>query len=278
LTEAAEKRLPEGVDVVIVNWNTARRTVASARGFNASDGVRPRVIVVDNDSVPPEQALLRDAAGDGFELVEAGRNLGFGAAANLGVFRGSSPYVAVSNADVLPEPGALQELVRVCRENPQAGMVGPVFADGGNIYHDHLPGPLVLLARALAGGFRRQRIDPPPAGQVARVEQPSGACFVMSRAVWKSCGGFDDRFFLWYEDVDLARRLHDSGKTGLVAGGALVTHIGGESFARLDPVEKQNLRLDSLSLYLRLHHPVAAILSKPLIFLGRRLRLGRLKR
>lgn len=267
-----------GVDVVIVNWNTAQRAVETAAGFAASGDVAPRIFVVDNDSAPGQQEILREAGGELFELIESPGNLGFGPAANLGVSRGENPYVAICNADLLPQRDALAELVGACRQNADAGMVGPVFSDGGNRYHDHLPGPLTLLARSAVGGFGRKSIQAPDPGQVARVEQPSGACFMVKRTTWNDCGGFDDRFFLWYEDVDLAHRLRDAGKTGLIVGGARVEHIGGESFGRLDAVEKQNLRLDSLLLYIRTHHPVTAVFARPLIFLSRRMRLNRLKR
>lgn len=271
-------RPPIGVDVVIINWNTAHRALETAAGFAASSDVDTKIFIVDNDSLPEQQALLRSAGEDLFELIESPGNAGFGRAANLGASYGSNPYLAVCNADLLPQRDTLAELVRVCDQSADAGMVGPVFTNGGNHYHDHLPGPLTLLARSIVGGFGRKPIHPPDPGQIARVEQPSGACFLISRATWNTCGGFDDRFFLWYEDVDLAHRLRDAGKTGLIVGSARVEHIGGESFDRLEPVEKQNLRLTSLYLYIRAHHPITAIFARPLISITRRLRAYRLKR
>lgn len=267
-----------GVDVVIVNWNTAQRAIEAAVAFAGSSDVTPRIFIVDNDSSPDQRNVLRAGTEDLFELIEPNRNLGFGSAANLGVSRGENPYVVVTNADVSPQSEALAELVRAKSQHPDSGMVGPVFSNGGNHYHDNLPGPLTLLARSVVGSFGRESVQVPGRNRVISVEQPSGACFLVDRATWNDCGGFDERFFLWYEDVDLARRLHDSGKTSLIVGGARVEHIGGETFNRLDAAKKHELRLESLYLYIRIHHPVLTVFARPLIILSRRLRFSRLKR
>ena len=268
--EASRDRL--GIDVVIVSWNTSAQAIEAARAFAASRRVDARVLVVDNASLPEERRRLVDRAGEDFELVASPSNLGFGGAANLGLSGGTNPYVAVSNPDVVPSPDTLSKLVEVAKSEPAAGMVGPVFSGSGNIYHDQLPGPLTLLLRTAIGGFGRRTVPIPGPGQIARVEQPSGACFVMNRETWEAAGGFDDGYFLWYEDVDLARRLLDSGKTGLIVGGAVVEHSGGSSFERVSDSRQQALRLESLRRYLRIHHPRTSRFSGPLFRLIARTR------
>ena len=86
-------------------------------------------------------------------------------------------------------------------------MVGPAFGGKTDRYHSRLPTGVTMLGRIFAGTFSRGPVPPPPAGEVKEVEQPSGACFVMRRETWELLHGFDDDFFLWYEDVDLAKRL-----------------------------------------------------------------------
>lgn len=259
------------IDVAIVNWNTARDAVEAARGYLESTGVTVRVVIVDNDSEADQQDLLRRESGDRFELVESGGNLGFGHAANLALKGKTGDYVVVSNADVMPDPAALSSMVAAFESRPDTGLVGPVFRGTDN-YHDDLPRPFTLLVRTMVGGYNRKTIISPPAGETLVVEQPSGACLLTSNALWKETGGFDEEFFLWYEDVDLARRLHDMGRTGLIAGGAEVEHLGGESFARLDPGRQQAIRIASLRRYLDLHHRVTAVVAKPFLWLSLKLR------
>ena len=94
----------------------------------------------------------------------------------------------------------------------------------------------------------------------------------MRRQDWAAVNGFDAEFFLWYEDVDLARRLLNRGKTGVVVGDARARHIGGESFALLDEKHKQGIRLDSLRRYIAKHHRLTSYLARPLLWLSTQLR------
>jgi N-acetylglucosaminyl-diphospho-decaprenol L-rhamnosyltransferase len=254
-----------GIDVVIVSWNTSDQAIQAANAFASSSDVDAHVYVVDNDSLPHERQRLVDRSGDDFELITSSTNLGFGGAANLGLSHGTSPYVAVSNPDVVPAPDALSKLVEVARSEPAVGMVGPVFAGSGNTYHDHLPGPFTLLFRAAIGGFGRRAVPIPDPGEVVEVEQPSGACFVMNRETWEAAGGFDDGYFLWYEDVDLARRLLDAGRVSLLVGGAFVSHSGASSLHHMDDPNQQVIRLLSLRRYIRIHHPRTSKISDPIL-------------
>jgi GT2 family glycosyltransferase len=68
---------------------------------------------------------------------------------------------------------------------------------------------------------------------VAEVEQPAGACLLVRREAFERCGGFDERYWFWYEDVDLARRLHERGRL-LHVPGAVFRHHGGETFKQWD--------------------------------------------
>jgi N-acetylglucosaminyl-diphospho-decaprenol L-rhamnosyltransferase len=265
---------PIAVDVAIVNWNTAEAALQAASAYLASGGVEARVAIVDNDSRPEQQLLLREGCPQDVRLELSGENLGYGTAANRALRGGSGDLVCVSNADVLPEAGALAALAAAAEAEPRAGMVGPVFGSDTDRYHAALPGTAAMLARIFAGSFGERPQPSPAAGEVAEVGQPSGACFVVRRELWDRVGGFDEGFFLWYEDVDLARRLHDDGCRNLIAGSARVGHVGAEAFAQVDSRRQQAIRLDSVERYIRLHHRRAVPVAAPLLRLSRRLRAG----
>ena len=265
---------PPAIDVAIVNWNTAEAALAAASAYLASEGVTAEVTIVDNASRPEQRQLLRDGCPARVRLDLSEENLGYGRAANRALRGGTGEVVCVSNADVLPEPAALAALARVAMEEPRAGMVGPVFGGDTDRYHANLPGTATMLARIFAGSFG-ERVQPSPApGSVVEVEQPSGACFVARREVWEALGGFDEGFFLWYEDVDLAKRLRDAGYRNLIAGSAQVGHMGAEAFAQIDRREQQAIRLHSVERYIRLHHGRTMPIAAPLLRLSRRLRAG----
>ncbi len=262
------------MDVAIVNWNTAEAALAAADAYLASTSVEARVTIVDNDSRPEQRDLLREGCPGDARLDLSPENLGYGRAANRALREGDGEAICVSNADVLPEPAALAALAAAAREDPRAGMVGPVFGGDTDRYHAGLPGTATMLARIFVGSFNERPQPSPAPGEVAEVGQPSGACFAVRRELWEQVGGFDEGFFLWYEDVDLARRLHDGGYRNLVAGSAQVGHVGAEAFGQIDRRRQQAIRLDSVERYIRLHHRRAVPIAAPLLRLSRRLRAG----
>jgi N-acetylglucosaminyl-diphospho-decaprenol L-rhamnosyltransferase len=263
---------PTAVDIAIVNWNTSATALGAAQAFAASRGVEVRIAIVDNDSGAEQRFILEEGCPPGVRLLLEEENLGYGAAANRALADGEAELVCVSNADVAPEPGALAALAAVARERPEAGMVGPVFGGGADRYHAELPGGPTLLGRIFAGSFLRGAVPTPTAGEVAEAGQPSGACFLMRREAWERIGGFDENFFLWYEDVDLAKRLRDAGFHNLVVGAAKVGHRTAESFRQIDSREQQAIRLPSLQRYIDKHHRRLAPLARPLLRLSAWLR------
>jgi N-acetylglucosaminyl-diphospho-decaprenol L-rhamnosyltransferase len=265
---------PPAIDVAIVNWNTATAALAAAGAYRASEGVETAVTIIDNDSRAEQREQLREGCPEGVRLDLSEENLGYGRAANRALRGGGGELVCVSNPDVLPEPGALAALAAAVGAEPRVGMVGPVFGGDTDRYHAALPGTGTMLARIFVGSFGERPQPSPSPGDVAEVEQPSGACFVMRRELWEDAGGFDEGFFLWYEDVDLAKRLLDAGHRNLVAGSARVGHSGAEAFAQIDPRRLQAIRLRSVERYIRLHQRRAAPFAAPLLRLSRRLRAG----
>ena len=271
-TSSAADPVPD-IDVVVVSWNTSRAAIRAAESFLASDGVNCRVTVADNGSEEEERALLRDGVPSPVSLKLSERNLGYGRAANAALAEGEAPLVVISNADVSFDPSQLAKLAAVALNEERAGMVGPVFSGATNAYHSRLPRPADLVARAFIGRLGRKRVGRPSRGEVAEVEQVSGAIFLMRRATWAAVGGFDETFFLWYDDVDLARRLVDLGYRNLVVGDAFVTHGGATSFRQVPRADAQAIRLRSLQAYIEKHHHRMHVPARPLLALARFLRV-----
>jgi GT2 family glycosyltransferase len=259
------------VDVGIINWNTPEAAVASAHGYLASIGVTVTVTVIDNASEPDARERLVTSMPAAAQLQLSEENLGFGVAANRVLAMGSSEFVCISNADVVPEPSALERMAAICNR-PECGMVGPAFADR-SVYHAELPSAPALAMRPLIGGFRHRAVASPGPGETIEVGQPAGACFLVRRAIWERVGGFDEDFFLWYEDVDLARRLHDAGLRNYISGDAVVHHEEGLATRTLPAARHQAARLKGLRLYLRKHHPLTARLATPVFAVATILRV-----
>lgn len=263
---------PTPIDVVIVNWNTAEAAIKAAEAYLRSDSVEARVTVADNASQPEQRRLLEEGCPEGVRLVLHEENLGYGRAANLALADGGAELICVSNADVLPERDALATLAAVAGEEARVGMVGPAFGGKTDRYHSRLPTGVTMAGRIFAGTFSRGPEPPAAPGEVKAVGQPSGACFVMRRGTWDSLQGFDDGFFLWYEDVDLARRLHDQGYRNLVVGSARVGHAGASSFVQIDRPLLRAMRLVSVERYIDKHHRRLSTVTPLLLGLSKRIR------
>jgi len=260
------------IDVVIVNWNTAEAAIEAANAYLRSDSVEARVTLVDNASQPEQRRLLEEGCPQDARLILQEENLGYGRATNLALGDGTAELVCVSNADVLPEPAALATLATVAEAEPRVGMVGPAFGGKTDRYHSRLPTGVTMLGRIFAGTFSRGPVPPPAPGEVKAVGQPSGACFVMQRETWELMHGFDDGFFLWYEDVDLAKRLHDQGYRNLVVGSARVGHAGASSFVQIDRPRLRAMRLVSVERYIDKHHSRLSTFTPLLLGISKRLR------
>ncbi len=227
------------VAAVIVNYNAGAALVDCVRSLRA-EGV-DTVVVVDNRSSDGSAAAAA-AADAGVRVVDAGANLGYGAAANRGVAalpEPPEPYVLVLNPDVVVEPGTVKALVAALERDPQLAVVGPRVEDpGGALYPSarQFPDLLVAAGHAFLGYVapnnrysRAYKLLDWDHGTAGCVDWVSGACLLARRDAYRAVGGFDEAYFMYVEDVDLCWRLGRAGwKVGYEPGGRVV-HQGGVS-------------------------------------------------
>jgi len=191
------------------------------------------VWVVDNGSTDGSAEMVRREH-PWVRLIEADRNLGFGAAVNLVARRTSSPWLAASNADVRLEPGALDALIAAAEADPRAGALAPrlVLPDGRTQHSVH-PFPTLPLTAAFNLGLPRVVPDLGDrlcleghwdAGRARRVPWAVGAFLLLRRSAWDEVGGFDEQQWMYAEDLDLGWRLHRAGWATRYVPQAVVHH------------------------------------------------------
>jgi GT2 family glycosyltransferase len=236
------------IDVVIVSWNGGEAVVESARSGLAFGA---RVIVVDNGSSDGSAERV-EAALPEVRVVRMGRNAGFAAACNRGATEGDGEFIFLLNPDARIVAGTPAEVLRAFSHDARPTIVGPrIEHDDGRLARSARRFPtavsLVLYQLKL---HHLARWIPPLRGYLMvdadfsrpmLVDQPMGAAFVMRRRDWVLFGGMDEAFFLWFEEVDLAKRVSDAGGTALYWPGISVRHTGGTSFARLSARHRQRL-------------------------------------
>ena len=234
---------PATLTAVVPSYNVApllERCLAALRRSGAelrAQGVRLAVVVVDNASGDGSAELVRERFPE-VALLANPDNRGFGAACNQGAEQ-AGEHVLFLNPDAEVVPGALAALLAALRARPRVAIAGPrlVYPDGGpQPTRRRFPSLDVLLLESTplewrrpawgALGRYRLRGQPEVAG---RVDWLSGACLLLRTAAFREVGGFDPAFFMYFEEVDLARRLAARGWECWYEPAAVVVHHSSRS-------------------------------------------------
>lgn len=221
------------IAVVVVAYRSADTLTDCLASILADP--QTRVVVVDNADDQGTRdactAVGRDHP-DRFRYDSPGRNLGYAGACNRGLAAlGASDLVAVVNPDVaLSRP--LSELASLPEFRAGDVIAGRLRSSGPDGALNARPAVSLgrELGKALVGSraYRSSALAVPD-GQVHEVDQLDGALLLLTAGTWRELGGFDERFELYYEDVDLCARVRRSGRC-LLANTAWGAHIGGHSF------------------------------------------------
>jgi GT2 family glycosyltransferase len=210
-------------------------------------------------------------------------NVGFGRAVNLAARRTSAPLLLLLNPDAEVRPGAIDVLIDLSRDHPEAGIYGgrTVAADGkpDGLHCWGLPSlwSLLCFATGLSVAGRGSKVFDPeahgrwPDDRPYEVDAVSGAFLLITAAAWQRLGGFDEDYFLYAEDLDLCARARDAGYRPLVTPHAEVVHaLGASSAVRAD---RRVAVLRGKATYLRKRWPMGrARLGLALLGLGVALR------
>ena len=223
------------VDAIVVNWNGRSQTPAAVDSLLRSGAAH--VIVSDNGSADDSVAVFRERYGERITIVENGENLGFGTGVNRGARAGSAPLLFLLNPDAAVHDGAIETLVSFMHAHPKCAIAGPKIleTDGrvaqscgefdswmGAFLRSSAWGEWPVLRRFANGAsLRGWNYDTP-----RRVDLVIGAALMIRRDVFEQLGGFDERYFMYHEEVDLAKRVADAGYESWFVPDAQATHIG----------------------------------------------------
>ena len=239
------------------------------------------MIVVDN-SADHEDITDLVRARPMTTYIDAGGNVGFGAACNLAARVASQPFIAFVNPDADVDVAVLDTLVDELASDPRRSSAGPLLVDADGTPSagsgGWLPTPLRAMVHA-TGLFRLLQGRGIWIGRhtnaVLDVEWIAGTCLVISTDVFRQLGGFASRYFLYQEDMDLGRRLREHGYHQIIVGYLRVPHIAGTSSAITDVRRVAWSRASALVDYLAAtHNSVTAQVVCAILGLGALVRAG----
>ena len=224
----ADREETAPVAILIVAYRS-RETLPNVIAALERQTVKPaRVRLLENGS-PEAERVDAAALPDWVELVESEENTGFARGNNLLVQGVEQEWLLLLNPDAFPEADWLERLMAATRRWPEAALFGctqdahgaPGVLDGaGDVYH--------FTGLPYRAGYGR-RMSPPPEGEVFG---PCGAAALVRRDVFERLGGFDEDYFCYVEDVDLAARARLIGETCVQVRDARVSHMGYGSSGR----------------------------------------------
>jgi len=275
------------VQAIVVNYRTADMTLDAVRALLAALERIPdsEVVVVDNDSQDGSYQKLSRAVraldtSSRVTVLASERNGGFGYGVNVGLRYGlssSSPpdYFYLLNSDAFPDPSAVSELIQVFEGVPRVGIAGSyIYGLDGRPHQTafRFPSPISELERALRLGFAsrilsRWRVALPLPDSDREVDWVAGASMMIRREVFADVGGFDETFFLYFEETDFCLRAKLAGWSTCYARGSAVAHIGSASTGLQDHRRRMpQYWFDSRHHYFKKNHGRATLTLSDLLF------------
>ncbi len=265
------------VGIIILNYRTADLTIACLRSLvNEIQEIPARVLVPDNASVDGSVEKITAAiASEGWKrwasILPLGRNGGYAFGNNAGIrsfLESPDPpeLIHLLNPDTTVRPGAVKALVEFMAEHPKVGIVGSQLEDGngarqasGFRFHtlfSELDGGLRLGLLSKLIAHRAVVLPPSPVARPA--EWVSGASMMVRRPVFDSIGLLDEGYFLYFEEVDFARRAAQAGWQCWVEPRSRVVHVQAAATEVDGPKSKEKRRptywFDSRRRYFVKHH------------------------
>ena len=230
-----EDNMNTAIDIVVVNWNAGnqlKQCVDSIQSF--SPDLKLTTIVIDNGSTDDSVDSL--APRPDVKIIKAGANLGFGKACNLGAQSGSGDYLLFLNPDAALYPDTLKKAMTYMQSpaNAQVGICGIQLIDeSGHIARSctRFPHALAFFAYTIGavnvfprlGHFMAEW----PHDQTREVDHVIGAFYLVRRAVFDTLGGFDERFFVYLEDLDFSYRSKLASWKTMYLADVQAFHAGG---------------------------------------------------
>jgi O-antigen biosynthesis protein len=231
------------ISIVIVNFKVAdylKRTLLSLREADLYD--RSEVIVVDNASHDDSQARIT-AEFPEVAWVGLKNNIGFGKACNVGAKGGRGEFLLFLNPDTLVSKNTLRACAEFFASHPGAGIMGPKILNADGSLQPgcrrSFPSPLVAFYRLAGlsklfpksrrfGKYNLSYLDP---DALAEVDAVSGSFMFMPARLFRDIGGFDERFFMYGEDLDLCCRVREKGYSVWYNPATTIIHFKGRSAA-----------------------------------------------
>ena len=248
------------VSVLIVSYNVKQYIIHSIDSIKKSNySGEIEIIVVDNNSydgtIPAIKLKFTDVI-----CIQNDKNIGFGKAVNQAAKIAQGEYFLILNPDTIIEENTISILLEHLEKNPNAGMVGPKIVNSDGTLQKGCKRSFPTIAVALpklfgldkifpnsnwTGRYNLNYLDPE---KTHKIDAISGSCMLLSSDLFKKIGGFDERFFMYGEDLDLCYKVNQQGLEIYYLPTTQIMHYQGES-VKSAPYDSLNAFYNAMILY-----------------------------
>jgi GT2 family glycosyltransferase len=232
------------LSIIIVNYNTAKLVIDCIASIEKS---KPKtsyeVIVVDNGS---KDANTFSFPPKNFRLIANSQNLGFAKANNQGIKDAKGEYVLLLNSDTLVKKGSIDKLIEFAKRTPKVGVVGSKLLNkDGSLQPSCFRFPTIAnaISEYWLGKKGLSEKYAPKGKKAVRVDAVVGASFLITPAALSKVGILDERYFMYFEDVDYCRRVKRAGFKVYYLPASVIVHYHGASGKHLADTANQWRRL-----------------------------------
>lgn len=261
------------LSIIIVSWNTRdllKRCLDSI--YQHTRGVHFEIFVIDNNSEDETKDMVEEYKSGNLYLIVNKTNRGFAAANNQGIKKAQGKYILLLNPDTKLKENSFAKMMEFMETQPLCGICGchllnsdashqnsvrrfPKFLDQALILLKlhHLYDGFSSFKKYIAQGFNYQKSQ--------MVDQVMGACFMIKRELVARIGLLDEKFFIWFEEVDYCKRAYNAGYEIWYYADTELTHHFRQSFKLVMPVKKQRIWNKSLRYYFWKHHGIVSYIG-----------------
>lgn len=249
--------------IIIVTYNSEKDIIPCIKSINENSFKNSvEIIIVDNDSKDSTFALLKTLNYDKLKIIRNSENIGFSRACNKGVNLSNGKYLFFCNPDIV----IMNDIFMCAKEHFKEvtiGCIGPriLSPDGSDApFAFKFPHPTLLLLKAFFRNLLRKsnakilQLNYSVTSDLIECDWVLGACILIPKDVFFQVGGFDEDFFLYFEDVDLCKRIKKAGYKIIADRNCLVVHKKYGSSRNVARKKLINIRIDSELMYYRKHH------------------------
>jgi GT2 family glycosyltransferase len=226
----------KAVDIIIISYNCHDLTLKCIDSIQSTvKDIKYGITVVDNASTDDTVDILEKDY-PSVNIIQNERNMGYGAAANIGARQSGTPFIIISNADVIYHDGSIEKLIGYLKENPDTAVVSPQqqYLNGQWQYsYGDYPGikdglKHLFFIHYIENHIRRSlwkiyKVDQMP----SEPDYLDGAVLAFRKKDYTGAGGFDEDYFFYSEEADICLRLKQAGKRVVFLPAARITHVRG---------------------------------------------------